>query len=148
MDRTIKWSLARALSTRGNAQKFMRCEDLVSPPQNEHGSPLSRYIAFVDLGRCFHTENATVTRMRRTLAGGDNVGLTACEGLHLIGQHKEFVSYSVVNLVGSRADASSSPAVGWKKGLGIQFWIEPDNTRNQFAGAGTRSQMIIPVTAQ
>jgi hypothetical protein len=88
----------------------LECRDFVPAPTGKDGKPVSRYIAFVQLGK--NNLNRTVEDCRKTFAP-DEVGLVTAEGLHLSTEHEAHLRRYAAELAGSAYGEMHAPYVGW-----------------------------------
>lgn len=122
-------------------------DDLIQPPTHpDTGAPLTRYIAFCQLGTV-HLGHPAEQCRREFEARGDEVGLVSREGLHLPIQHERHLRQSAVDLPGSRDSEGCAPCVSWfdgaqpgfRGGVGVRF-------RVSYYGSASRGIQVVPVS--
>lgn len=133
------------------------CTDTVPAPCDNNGKPLSRYIAFVQLGEKSLNQKTKECQQGFAL---DEVGLVTVEGLHLPMEYAEYFSLYTVNIVGSSfVDKESGemdfPSIGFLPGpivenpralWGLQFLACSLCDPEPEAGSASRGVKVIPVT--
>ena len=110
VDLTIKVPRRIAMANFCFSVRPEECRDLVLAPVGKDGKPVSRYIAFVQLGE--KNLNRTVEDCRASFAP-DEVGLVTLEGLHLLAEYEAHLRKFVVDLAGSDFGGWRAPCVCW-----------------------------------
>ena len=122
--------------------------DLVRPPTDISDRNLTRYVAFVHLGK---RHECRLPEECRLSFSPDEVGLTVVEGFHLPLQHPGELRNRCVELVGShypRATEESPDGefyLDWKSSMPA-FGLDFRPTREQRTGPVSRGVRVIPVT--
>lgn len=118
-------------------------EDMVKPPLGEEGQPLTRYIAFVQLGE--KNLGRSVEDCRSSFAE-DEMGLVSLEGFHLPVQHENHLRRFAIDLPGSRFGCVYAPCVYWFDVERPSFNASRVQNRHGEYGSASRGSVVIKVT--
>lgn len=118
------------------------CKDFVCVPINEDGTPLRRYIAFVQLGR--KSIDPAVADYVKELAM-DEVGLVLTEGLHLPVEYREHLRQFGVDLAGSAFPLSMVPCISLFGEARPKLSDRDVTKEDRRFGVASRSRQVIAV---
>lgn len=134
------------LVSRGKIDTYVEpaaCTDLVPAPTNADGTPIVRYVAFVQLGE--KNLKRTVEDCTATFAS-DEVGLVTTEGLHLPVQHETYLRKWAVDLAGSRSKSLYAPCVRWFAFARPKFVADDVRNPHLSFGSASRGSKVIAVS--
>ena len=137
-----------ALVVCGNTHLWVQpeaCEDIVTAPADATGKPLTRYIAFCQLGGT-HLGHPVEQCRREFTERSDEVGLVSREGLHLPIQYEAHLRHYAVDLAGSRYDEGDAPCVGWFGVAGPGFSWDGVRDSNSGCGSASRGSQVVAVS--
>lgn len=143
VDRTIKVDEIVKAGNLCLSFKLEDCEDLVQPPHGEDGQPLSRFIAFVQLGE--KNLGRPVKDCCKRFSQ-DEIGLAVLEGLYLPVQHENYLRRFAVDIPGSQYDRVGAPYVVWFDSERPVFSVPRVQDRHDECGSASRGSVVIPVT--
>lgn len=139
-------SVEDAVACNGNLVLYVnpdQCTTAIPRPVHaETGEPLTRWVAFVQLGRYLNHRVADVEALLPT----DEVGLTPTEGVHLPGQCEKHLRNHAVDLCGSRFGSVYAPCVRWFGHGRPRLDAYVVGGRDPRCGSGSRGKRVVPVT--